>query len=223
MEDKHIYLIRHGESVANANGIDMGQNSQLSEKGRLQSKILAERIANISDIEGIISSSFPRAYETAMIIHAHTNISIEFNELFVQRKRPSILQGKPHNHQEAIQIMKNIFDGYLVPNYRHSDEENLDDLSERAVKSLNYLAQHRWGKICVITHGMFLRTIFATIFSNLKLSGNYLRQSIECLEPDNAGISHIVYDKSYNPISCNSSPRWRIISWNDISHHQKGE
>jgi len=61
-----IFLIRHGESEANANGIHQGQRYDvgLSERGKEQARRIAERLKN-EKIEAIYSSDLTRAKQTA--------------------------------------------------------------------------------------------------------------------------------------------------------------
>jgi broad specificity phosphatase PhoE len=65
-----LLLIRHGESVANAEGRLQGQvDSPLSEAGRQQARALAERLAGDEPtISAIYASDLSRAAETAQIV-----------------------------------------------------------------------------------------------------------------------------------------------------------
>jgi broad specificity phosphatase PhoE len=72
-----IFLIRHGESIANAKGIHQGQRYDvgLSEKGKEQAKKLAERLGN-EKIEAIYASDLKRAHETAEEINKPHKLKI---------------------------------------------------------------------------------------------------------------------------------------------------
>ncbi len=67
-----IYFVRHGESEANARGIFAGQreNSPLTEEGREQARLTAQRLKTRTKahIDKIVSSPLKRAQETAKII-----------------------------------------------------------------------------------------------------------------------------------------------------------
>src|SRR5687767_2799314 len=66
-----IYLIRHGESEANARGLFAGQrdDSSLTEKGRAEAKQAGQEIrANGLKIHRVIVSPLKRARESAEII-----------------------------------------------------------------------------------------------------------------------------------------------------------
>jgi len=72
-----IFLIRHGQSEANAKGIHQGQkiNSSLSKKGREQAKRIAERLKD-EKIEAVYSSDLKRAMETAEEIARFHNLKV---------------------------------------------------------------------------------------------------------------------------------------------------
>lgn len=61
-----LFIVRHGESKANAKGIHQGQkiDTSLSKKGLEQAKKIAERLKD-ENFEIIYSSDLKRAYETA--------------------------------------------------------------------------------------------------------------------------------------------------------------
>ena len=72
-----IYLVRHGESIANAKGIHQGQkiDTSLNKKGLEQAKKIAERLKD-ENFEIIYSSDLKRAYETAREIAKLQNLKI---------------------------------------------------------------------------------------------------------------------------------------------------
>ena len=65
-----LYLVRHGETVDNANRIMQGQTQgELTEKGREQAREVAARMAGVH-IDAFVSSDLKRAYDTCRIIAA---------------------------------------------------------------------------------------------------------------------------------------------------------
>src|SRR5256885_12101092 len=65
---KRILLVRHGESVWNAEGRWQGAaNPPLSDAGREQARALAEAVRD-AGIDGIVASDLDRAHETAQIV-----------------------------------------------------------------------------------------------------------------------------------------------------------
>ncbi len=61
-----IYLIRHGESLGNANGVYLGHADwDLSDKGYRQAELTAEKLLDVR-FDAIYSSDLKRAYNTAL-------------------------------------------------------------------------------------------------------------------------------------------------------------
>jgi bisphosphoglycerate-dependent phosphoglycerate mutase len=89
---KTIYFVRHGESETNAGDILLGPTAQLTEKGKEQAQFIAERCAKIF-FEVIISSTYPRAKDTAQVILERNKTPIEYSDLFVERRQPTSIVG----------------------------------------------------------------------------------------------------------------------------------
>ena len=110
-----IYLVRHGESIANAKGIHQGQkiDTSLSKKGLEQAKKIAERLKD-ENFEIIYSSDLKRAYETAKEIVKLHNLKIvkdrrlrekadeENNEDLIKRTKDFMKDIKKHKENILI-------------------------------------------------------------------------------------------------------------------------
>ena len=74
-----IYLIRHGETISNANATFQGQtNSPLSKLGRKQAQVLAHRLRKDQiKVDRLIASTLGRAIETAQYISESIQCEIE--------------------------------------------------------------------------------------------------------------------------------------------------
>src|SRR3989344_6948177 len=87
---KLIYLVRHGETVLNAQNIRQGPEGSLTEKGRAQALATAKRFPkNKGRPQVIISSPYQRTKETAEIIAKELGMPIEYSDLLVERRNPS--------------------------------------------------------------------------------------------------------------------------------------
>lgn len=214
MKEKHVYIIRHGESDANEIGINLGDKARLTQKGYNQAIKIAERVSKIPNIEVVISSPLDTAKQTAEVISQFLNLPLESNELFIQRRRPTCILGKKHIEPDVKEIMDEIYLGYLKPNYRYSDEENLDDMQFRVSNVLDFLNNHKAERICVVTHGTILWEIFWAIFSGREFSGRDFQKALLSLEIENNSITHIRYEEPNIFMPKGSVANWRIISWN---------
>lgn len=81
-----LYLVRHGETVENIEGIVQGQiEGRLSDGGIEQVKLIAKRFEHEA-IDAIYSSDLARAADTAKEIHRyHPNIPFHLVELLRER------------------------------------------------------------------------------------------------------------------------------------------
>jgi broad specificity phosphatase PhoE len=76
----NLYLVRHGESVFNAEGRIQGHaDIPLSELGRRQGAAAAEVFAGLS-LDALYASPLRRAYETAEIVAARVNLPIQTDD-----------------------------------------------------------------------------------------------------------------------------------------------
>jgi len=210
---KKIYFVRHGESEGNAGPIRQGPETPLTETGRSQAGLIAERCAKLP-LETIIASTMKRAKETAEIIAEKTKLSIESSALFVERKRPSVTIGKPKDDPESLAIEGEYQNKFYLSDERHSDEENFDDLKQRAKEALTYLASRPEENILVVTHGLFLRIIIAYATLGESLSGEECRGFIRTFHTENTGLTVLVYETRDDP---KISPWWLWV-WNDHAH-----
>jgi probable phosphoglycerate mutase len=77
----HLLLIRHGESVANAEGRLQGQfDSPLNDAGRAQARALGRRLqADGWDLDALYASDLCRAAETAAILGEMLGVAVELD------------------------------------------------------------------------------------------------------------------------------------------------
>lgn len=213
--EKHVYFVRHGETDSNSDGILRGPESMLTEKGRQQAEVVAKRMARIG-VDALISSTYPRALETAGFVAKETSLRVEENGLFVEWKQPSAIVRRHGNEPEVRKVYEEIHAGNLIPNYRHSDEESFTELRGRGMKALHFLEKYPAGRICVVTHGVFLRTLFGAALFGADFSGRDFQKIIRRLITSNTGIT---YGRYGDRVGFNGATMgWELITWNDSAH-----
>ncbi len=156
---KHFYLLRHGQSEANAHKRVAGsQDSPLSELGRLQSKLAGQNAKQFFNFDCIVTSPLIRARETATIIANEINVP-EDKIIIVEDLRERDL-----GELEGVSYA-------LAPHYRgnYEDAENapgiepIEVLFHRAQQAMRLLRSLPDATIIlVVTHnglGRMLRTI----------------------------------------------------------------
>lgn len=212
---KRIYFVRHAESEGNIGLVRPGLSPDsipLTKAGIVQASILAKRLSKIH-FESIISSRMKRAEETALLMTKETNQSIEYSNLFIERRRASETNTLSKDDPRRIKVEKEIINNYHLPSYRYSDEENLDDLKERASKALNFLSKKSENSILVVTHATFMRVLVAYIIFGNEMTNRECARCLRALHSNNTGITSV----EYNPEN-NSEFPWSLIFWNDLSH-----
>ena len=208
-----IYLIRHGESEGNAKNIRQGADVPLTEQGIKQAEFLATRLMDLP-IDLIISSPYLRTKQTAEVISNKLKKEINFSNLFTEKKKPTEIEGLLVGDEKGDAIMKETWKNFFTPGYHYADEENFEDLKERAIKAADFLEQQKAEHIVVVTHGWFLRFFLGTLVFGRELNQREL-QGICHFETWNTGISVCKFqterESSYDT-------GWRIETWNDQNH-----
>ena len=152
---KTIYLVRHSQSEGNTKSIFQPADSPLSERGKKQAEVIAERCSQLG-IQTIFTSPTQRAVMTAEIVGTRIETPVVSSDLFQEHKRPSVLIGRPLK-DESVQTMERAWLASLSDGSRVEDSENFSDLRKRAGRALDFLIVHPAEKILVITHGIFLK------------------------------------------------------------------
>jgi broad specificity phosphatase PhoE len=209
--EKIIYFVRHGQSVDNPLPIFQGVNSPLSDVGKKQAELIADRIGNI-DFDVLISSPVLRARQTAEIIKNNIDKELEYSDLFVERIKPSSVVDKSNDDLEAKKTFLEWKNSLYTSGLRIEDGENFDDLISRADKALDFLEKRSENKIVVITHGYFLKTILARVVLGDTLSPESFKNFQLRIWTENTGLSVIKYN-----ILNDISP-WTLWIYNDHAH-----
>jgi broad specificity phosphatase PhoE len=209
MFTRTIYFVRHGETILNAERVRQGEAGGLSENGHAQAFALGERLSKFN-IKNIFCSPFQRAMETADEILKSCPVNIEYSPLLGERKNPTRIVGLSYDDpitEEAIGFMDK---SYHTPEARWEDEENFEDLRDRAIKLKEFLIKNSSDKTLCVSHGIFIKMFLCTLLYDKDLSvEKYIKMSM--FNPaDNAGITII----KYSPLNFFGNP-WEIIAYND--------
>lgn len=209
---KIIYFIRHGQSEHNAVPVFQSLDSPLSELGRKQAKSIAKRIAKLQ-FDTLITSPIVRAKETADFISKTTGKEYEFSDLFVERVKPAVVNGKPHEDKEANDIYREWEKSLYTPGMRVFDGENFDDVLNRADRALKFLQDRPEQSIVVVTHGFFLRTLLSRILIGESISSEAFFRFQKSASIENTGITVIRYQ-----LNSEQEDGWKLWIYNDHAH-----
>ncbi len=211
--DRHIFLLRHGETILNADHIRQGSEGKLSPKGREQAQKAAERL-KFFRIRKIFSSPFERTIETSDIVSAVIGLQYELNDLLIERRNPTEIIGLKYEDTVTVQIINFIDKSFHDPNARYSDEENFIDMKNRALELRYFLEKNAVDGTLCISHGIFLKMFLSVLLLGNDLTiADYIKLSVYN-SADNAAISLV----SYNPIRkwLGKNP-WMVLAYNDTS------
>ena len=208
---RRFYFVRHGETAMNAQHIRQGVEGELSERGRQQAELLGRYFKRYS-IRSIISSTYPRAKETAEIIGAALKKPITMSPLLIERRNPSEIIGKETDDPEVIRIVDQMDLAYHSDDYRFSDEENFVEVRNRAHACLDTLAWRNASETVVVTHHVFLKMLVAYILYREHLHASDFTKLSFFNVSDNAGITVC----EYHPWKMFNSMRgWEVVSYNE--------
>ena len=204
---KTVYFIRHGQTDSNAAQRYQDATTELSEKGKRQAEFVAKRCAELG-AQCLFVSTMKRAQQTADAIARATLLVPVVTENLRELSRPSILRGKLMNDHD-IAVVKDYFEKYFtVPNAHHSDEENFYDLRERAAQALGEIIAREESTIIVVTHGTFLKMLFAVMMDGDRVEEAVFESLMRFLIADNTGITTAEWD----------GKNWFLRQWNDDAH-----
>lgn len=142
-----LYLVRHGETVDNAQQIMQGQtHGCLNEKGREQARMVAERLAGEA-FDAVVASDLRRAVQTAEIIAAPHGLLVVTTPLLRERDWGG-------------------FTGRFIPDLKGEvwpdDIESEEALLARARTFLIYITATYPGKrVVAVGHGIINKAILA--------------------------------------------------------------
>ncbi len=216
---KYFFFVRHGETILNAKHIRQGEDGGLSPKGINQAEETGKNLVGFK-IKTILSSPFERTKETALILNKYIKVPIKYNKLFAERRNPSEIIGKEYTDPITKEIIDHIDLGFHEDNYRYSDEENFSDLKSRANKCLSFLSKQSKNRICVVTHGIFLKMLVSYMLYREKLNANdYIKISF-FYQADNSGITIAKY---YPLRRFNNTHGFEILFYNLTTKHDLDE
>ncbi|HEV2248986.1 MAG TPA: histidine phosphatase family protein [Candidatus Limnocylindria bacterium] len=148
-----LYLVRHGESEANAAAVFAGQtDSPLTARGREQAAVVASALRPVH-FDRIVSSTLSRTRDTAAKIAAGRGIPVEtFADL--QEIDLGEAAGKPFDEVRGLPGYER--DGF----HQWPGGESLEQVVERAMRVIDRLVAEGPGTtICIVGHGGVTRIL----------------------------------------------------------------
>ncbi|MBS6031830.1 MULTISPECIES: 2,3-diphosphoglycerate-dependent phosphoglycerate mutase GpmB [Pantoea] len=201
-----VYLVRHGETVWNAERRIQGQSdSPLTEKGEQQAHQVGERVKKLG-ITHVISSDLGRTRRTAEIIADACGCVVTLDprlrelNMGVLEKRP--LDELTAEEEQWRATLVNGTEGGRIP-----EGESMTEMAERMHQALNACLELPAGsRPLIVSHGMALGVLVSTI---LGLPAHAERR----LRLRNCSISRVDHQQS-----AWLAEGWVVETAGDISH-----
>jgi 2,3-bisphosphoglycerate-dependent phosphoglycerate mutase len=205
----NLTLLRHGESIGNAEGKHQGQaDFPLTEQGKAQARALAERwLSEKTTFDLIISSPLARARGTAQILADALQIPLEFNPLWMERDNGKLAGLRP---EEATVT-------YPQPAFIHpylpigQTGESQWELYLRAGNAIQGLLHHAPGNYLIVSHGGILNMVLYAILG-ITPQANFYGPRFRF---GNTAFATL----SYKP----DEHKWYVHGINDQAHLQSSE
>lgn len=209
---KTVYLVRHGQSEHNIAPVFQSQDVRLSDAGREQARLIAERVSDL-DIDTLIASPLPRTMETAQIIGKAIGKELVTSETLVERITPSFIEGKLYENAESNKLWREWEANFYTPGMRIADGENYEDLISRVDAALDLFSHSSGKSILVVSHGGFIRAVTARVALGELLSPELMKKFNNTVGTENTGITVLKYRAGFE-----DTAKWRLWSYNDHAH-----
>lgn len=209
---KTIYLLRHGQSMDNIAPVRQSPDSPLSPEGEKQALQIAQRVVHLP-FDVLLASPYPRAQQTATAISKATGKPIESIDLFIERIKPTSINGKLFSDIPAAAINAQWEESLCTPGMKVEDGENYDEILTRTDAALSLLADRPEQSIVVVSHGHFIRSMIARILLGATLTPQNFHHIHKTMHMENTGLTVL----HHNP-SAQNVPSWKLWIWNDHTH-----
>lgn len=213
MENKNkifqVTLLRHGESVGNAESRWQGQaDYPLTDRGRSQAKALAERWKRERmKFDYVIASPLSRTRETAEIIASRLGLSVEFEPLWLERDNGEFAGLTQHEVRQNFQHPDFTTPYDAVGNDGEGDWE----LFLRAGQALHGLLKRDPARYLIVSHGGLLNQVMHAIVGIVPQANNAGTR----FRFGNTAFAQLLYFPNQH--------RWAIDKLNDHAHWADAE
>jgi len=199
-----ITLLRHGESVGNAEGYYQGQyDFPLTERGREQTRRLISRwLDEETQFDQIIASPLQRARDTAEMIATALDVPVQFDPDWKERDN-GVLGGLKREIADQQYPKPDFFTPF--DNIGGTGEGDFE-LFLRAGRAIHSLLQMPPARYLVVSHGGTLNQALNIVMG---ISQHANGQGIQ-FRFGNTSVSTLQYDPANH--------KWVILGLNDTSH-----
>jgi broad specificity phosphatase PhoE len=211
MDEKRIFLARHGQTFHNAAaGESYLDADRLSPTGWEQARRLGRLLAT-RNVTAVVTSPLPRARETAEAVNEALGCPIEEDERLIEIIPPAQAEGEPEREVEHWSV-------YMA---RHADDrdyavggaESFAAVMERVRGAVDSF--ERRDRALIVSHAGFLRFVMGYLTWGEEFSPRTLPR-LWVFELHNAGVSELRHVPSR--AGYERSEGWSIVTWMQRDH-----
>jgi len=204
---KHIYFVRHGQTIANRKAIHQGPEEPLSLHGRKQAQNIALFLRN-QHIDTLVCSTFVRARETAEIIGRELGLPFTQIDSIKEFKRPHRLYNQGYYTLGSLLYIARLFIHRDNPNWNDDGAENMFSVRNRVVDAKTELAKLEGERIVAVSHAIFMDMFLELACMEKSLTvTQFVGSLLNLKRTPNTGIIHLLYDENIPNGVC----PWQLI------------
>lgn len=196
MIEKILYIVRHGQTDLNKQGIvqGRGRNTDLNDEGRRQAQLFHEAYKDVS-FNKIYISELKRTQQS---IQPFIDDGIPFEKLLgLDELAWGILEGQPstpENKAAFMKLMRDWLDGKLDSKFEGGESPN--EVKARQLEALKVIMSHPEEKtVLICMHGRAMR-LFLCVLQNMPLTEmeNFPHQNLVLYKVTWDGAKYAVVD-----------------------------
>lgn len=209
---KHLYIVRHGQSEANAADLYSPDDTELTELGKEQAAAINAQCEPLT-IDAVLTSDLTRAKQTAELIRGDRDLSIVENTDLREIVHPSEIIDKRKDDEAVQDIVAQLRRNAEDPHWHYSDEENFVEFRERMLKVLIDLRERNEERMLVVTHSHALVMLTALILCGKYVEPDHVYRFEGVLVTDNTGITYVRIKDDLE-----LEKAMELVTWNNLSH-----
>jgi len=202
MIEKTLYIVRHGQTDLNKQGIvqGRGRNTDLNEEGRRQAQLFHKAYKN-THFDKIYISELKRTQQS---IQPFIDDGLPFEKLSgLDELAWGVLEGQPstpENKAAFMKLMRDWLDGKLDSKFEGGESPN--EVKERQLEALKVIMSHPEEKtVLICMHGRALRLLLC-VLQNLPLT------EMENFPHQNLVLYKVIWDGA----------KYEIVDFNNAQH-----
>ncbi len=205
---KHIYFVRHGQTLMNTKHVHQGPEEPLTELGKKQAAAVA-LILKKKNIDVIITSPFVRAHETASIIARELDLPLSITESVKEFRRPDPMYGTSHYSPKSFWYVLQLFLNRDNDAWNDYGAENMFHIRNRIVDAKRHICNTPGEHIVVVSHAIFIDMFTQAVCADRSLGfKEFVSGLLGAKKLQNTGIVAFTIDETAPPETCN----WWLVA-----------